>query len=129
MDLLGSLWDVLVVFFWAFVFISSLFAFIMVVSDLIRDRALNGWWKALWILFLVFLPLITTLIYLIARGDGMAERAGKEAKAAEEATEKYIREVAGGGAADEIAKAKGLLDAGAITPEEFSALKARVIAG
>lgn len=129
MDLLGSLWDVLVVFFWAFVFISSLFAFFMVVSDLFRDRGLNGWWKAVWIVFLVFLPLLTTLIYLIARGDGMAERAGKDAKAAEKATEEYIREVAGGGAADEIAKAKGLLDSGAITPEEFAALKARVIAG
>lgn len=128
MEFVKSIWDVLLLFFWAFVVISALVAMIMVASDLIRDRKLNGWWKALWFLFLVFVPLLTTLVYMIARGSGMAERSTKEAVQAREQAEQYIRDVAGTSAADEIAKAKALLDSGTITADEFAALKTRALA-
>ncbi|RZT68389.1 SHOCT domain-containing protein [Leucobacter luti] len=127
MSLFESIWDVLVLLFWAFVFISALIAVVMVIVDLFRDRKLNGWAKAAWILFLVLVPLLTSLVYLIARGQGMAERVDEDAKESKDATDAYIREVAGASPADEIAKAKALLDSGAITAEEFAALKGRVL--
>ena len=74
MNILESLWDIVVLFFFAFVLLGSLIAVVMVLSDLFRDRALNGWAKAAWIVFLVFVPLLTSLVYLIARGGGMSDR-------------------------------------------------------
>ncbi|MBS1907007.1 MAG: SHOCT domain-containing protein [Actinobacteria bacterium] len=127
MSFWDSLWNILVVFFWAFVFISALFAMIAVVTDLIRDKKLNGWWKALWLIFLVFVPLLTSLIYLIARGGGMADRSVREAEAAQRSTDDYIRSVASVSTADEIAKAKALLDAGTIDQAEFARLKERIL--
>ncbi|HEV7185721.1 MAG: SHOCT domain-containing protein [Actinomycetales bacterium] len=103
-------------------------ALFSILADLFRDDRLNGWWKVLWIIFLIFLPFITALVYLIARGRGMAERTQSRAMQAEQATTAYIKQAAGTGPADEIAKAKQLLDAGAITPEEFEHLKARALA-
>lgn len=129
LNILESLWDVLVLFFFAFVLLGSLIAVVMVLSDLFRDRALNGWAKAAWIVFLVFVPLLTSLVYLIARGGSMPDRINEQAREARDATDAYIRDVAGSSPADEVAKAKALLDAGTITPDEFAALKARVISG
>lgn len=124
-----SFWDVIWWFLWAFVFIAYLFALFAVIADLFRDRKLNGWWKAVWIIFLIFVPFLTVLVYLIARGNGMAERSAKEAQQARAAADDYIRQAAGTSASpsDEIAKAKGLLDAGAITPEEFASIKAHAL--
>jgi hypothetical protein len=115
-------------FFWASIFIAALVVMFMVVTDLIRDKNLSGWWKALWILALIFVPVLTSLVYLIARGDGMAERSVKEANDMRDKSEEYIRSVAGKSPAEEIASAKALLDSGAITPEEFGSLKARALA-
>lgn len=129
MNIVESLWDVLVLFFWAFVFLSSIIAVVLVLTDLFRDRALNGWAKAAWILFLVFVPLLTSLVYLIARGGTMSDRINDQAREARDATDAYIRDVAGASPADEVAKAKALLDAGTISTEEFAALKARAITG
>lgn len=128
MDFISSIWDIIVLFFWAFIFIASLFAVILVLTDLFRDKKLNGWAKAAWLLFLVFVPLLTSLVYMIARSDGMSERIDQEAPGRIEASESYIREVAGDSPVEEIAKAKELLDAGAITEGEFSTLKSRVLA-
>lgn len=108
------------------VFISYLFALFAIVGDLFRDRELGGGWKAVWTFFLIFFPFITALIYLIARGNGMARRAEAQAKQSKEATDAYIRSVAGS-PAEEIAQAKSLLDSGAITAEEFAALKAKAL--
>ncbi|NHB85881.1 SHOCT domain-containing protein [Tessaracoccus sp. HDW20] len=127
MSFLQTIWDLILVFFSAFVFIASLVALVLVITDLFRDRALKGWAKALWILFLVFVPLVTSLVYLIARGDSMSARADAEARQNREQAESYIREVAGSSPADEITKAKALLDAGTITEAEFAALKAAVL--
>ena len=86
LNILESLWDVLVLFFFAFVLLGSLIAVVMVLSDLFRDRALNGWAKAAWIVFLVFVPLLTSLVYLIARGGSMPDRINEQARARFELT-------------------------------------------
>ncbi|NTW40664.1 MAG: SHOCT domain-containing protein [Cellulomonadaceae bacterium] len=99
-----------------------------ITGDLFRDADLGGFAKALWILFLIALPLLTALIYLIARGKGMSQRQLAAMGEAQRGTESYIREVAGTSPAQELAAAKSLLDAQAITPEEFARLKAKVLA-
>lgn len=123
MSFWDNFWNIIWLFFWSFAFIAYLFALFSIISDLFRDHKLNGWWKALWILFLIFVPFLTALVYLIARGPGMAERSQRDARQAQSAADQYIRQVAGTSPADEIAKAKALLDSGAITPEEFAHLK------
>lgn len=124
----GSFWDLIWWFLWAFVFIAYLFALFAVISDLFRDHKLNGWWKALWIIFLIFVPFLTLLVYLIARGPGMAQRSAKEADAARQAADAYIRQTAGTKSpSEEIAHAKQLLDSGAITQEDFDKLKAKAL--
>jgi hypothetical protein len=119
----SNFWSVIWLFFWSFAFVAYLFALFAIISDLFRDHKLNGWWKALWIIFLIFVPFLTALVYLIARGPGMAERNQRDARQMQSATDDYIRQVAGSSPADEIAKAKALLDAGAISPAEFEHLK------
>ena len=123
MDFWSNIWNVIWFFFWSFAFIAYLFALFAIIGDLFRDHKLSGWWKAVWILFLIFVPFLTALVYLIARGPGMAERSQREARQVQQATDSYIRGVAATSPADEIAKAKALLDSGAITPEEFALLK------
>ncbi|GAA2142291.1 SHOCT domain-containing protein [Arthrobacter humicola] len=120
-------WNVIWLFFWGFAFVSYLFALFAVISDIFRDRDLNGWLKAVWILFLVFVPFLTVLVYLIARGRSMAERQAKSARQAEAETTEYIRSVATASPTQEIAKAKELLDAGTLTQGEFDALKAKAL--
>ncbi|WP_200332626.1 SHOCT domain-containing protein [Leucobacter sp. L43] len=128
MSFWGSLWDIIWIFFWSFALLAYLIALFTVIGDLFRDRELNGWWKALWLIFMIFLPFLTVLVYLIARGRHMAERNQKQLQEAQAATDQYIRNVAGGGsAADEIAKAKALLDAGTITQQEYDAIKAKAL--
>jgi len=125
-----SFWDIIWWTIWIFAFFAYLWAVIAIITDLFRDHKLNGWWKALWIIFLLFFPFVTALIYLIARGRGMAERAQKDAVQAQQVTAEYIRQAAGTSAspADEIAKAKALLDSGTITPQEYDLLKAKALA-
>jgi hypothetical protein len=121
-------WEILGWMLWAVVFIGYLFALFAIITDLFRDRTLNGWWKALWIVFLLFLPFLTALVYLIARGAGMAERSDRAARDAQAAAESYIREVGGNSPSDEIAAASALLAAGSITQNEFDRLKAKALA-
>jgi hypothetical protein len=108
-------------------FISYLFALFAVVGDLFRDRNLSGWWKAVWIILLIWIPFLTLLVYLIVRGAGMGERAEAVAKQQQAAADDYIRSVAGS-PSDEIARAKALLDAGTISADEYAALKAKALA-
>jgi predicted PurR-regulated permease PerM len=129
MDFWNNIWDVFWFFFWSFAFIAYLFALFSIVADLFRDRTLNGWWKALWIVFLVFVPFLTALVYLVSRGRGMAERSQRQAQEAQTRADDYIRNVAAPSSADEIAKAKALLDSGTITADEYAALKSRALAG
>lgn len=118
-----NFWSIVWFFFWSFAFISYLFALFAVVSDLFRDHALGGWAKAVWLVCLVFVPFLTVLVYLVARGRGMAERSERGAAQAQRAADDYIRGVAGSSPSDEIMKAKALLDAGTITPDEYERLK------
>jgi len=122
-----SFWDILWLFFWGFVFVAYLMALFTVIGDIFRDPDLNGWLKALWMIFLIFVPFLTLFVYLIARGRSMAERSTREAIETRQATDDYIRGVAGSSSVDEIAKAKSLFDAGAITAEEFADLKRRAL--
>lgn len=110
---------------WFFYVAAYLFVVILIVMDLFRDEKLNGWLKAVWILFLVFLPFLTALVYLIARGKGMAERANAGRAAVAEVDE--YRPQASANPADDIAKAKALLDAGTISQGEFDALKSKAL--
>ena len=127
MSFLSNLWDFLWMFLTVFVFIAYLMALFSIITDLFRDRALNGWAKAIWFIFLIFLPFLTALVYLIARGRGMGERQAAQVREVKQAQDDYIRQVAGGTAA-EIAEAKRLLDSGAITQAEFDSLKAKALA-
>ena len=101
---------------------------ITVLIDLFRDHGLSGWAKAVWVLFLVFLPVITVLIYLIARGGGMRERAVAEQRQMQRATDEYIRSVAGSSPIEELHKLDQLRASGTISQEEFERLKSRVLA-
>ena len=91
---MGSFWDFLVWLFWFYVIIACIWIFITVFIDIFRDSTLNGWGKALWVIFLVFVPFLAAFIYLIARGRGMAERNAAKAAEAQAASADYIRSVA-----------------------------------
>jgi hypothetical protein len=120
-------WSVIWLFFWGFAFVAYLFALFAVITDIFQDHELSGWLKAVWIIFLVFVPFLTVLVYLIARGRSMAERQAKSAERAQAATNEYIRSVAAASPTQEIAKAKELLDAGTLTQSEFDAVKAKAL--
>lgn len=123
-----NFWNIIWLFFWGFALVAYLLALFSVIGDLFRDHQLSGWGKALWILFLIFVPFLTVLVYLIARGSGMTERSQKEMQQAQNAADSYIRSVAQSSPVNEISKAKELLEAGAITPDEFAHLKAQALA-
>lgn len=129
MDFLSNVWNYVWFFFTIMIFVGYLMALFSVISDLFRDRDLSGGWKAVWIVLLLFFPLITMLVYLIARGKGMGERAQQQAAAQRASVEGYIRDVATPSSpAADIAQAKTLLDAGAITAEEFETIKRGALA-
>jgi predicted ferric reductase len=127
---MNSFWDWFWLLVWTFVFVMYLMVLFHIITDLFRDKDLSGWWKALWIIFLIIFPFLAAFIYLIARGKGMAERHAGEMRQAQAATDQYIKSVASQGAspADQIASAKSLLDSGAITQQEYEQLKAKALA-
>lgn len=115
---------------WAFSFlviISYLMVLFSIIGDVFRDRELSGGAKALWIFCLIFFTFITALVYIVIRGKGMNERAVDQANQHKQAADDYIRSVAGS-PADEIGRAKALLDAGTISTEEYATLKAKALA-
>jgi hypothetical protein len=114
---------------WWFLFFAYLVILFQIIGDLFRDHELSGWWKALWINWLIVMPFLVALIYVIARGRGMAERQVKAVQQAKSDTDTYIREVAAGKSpAEHIAEAKALLDAGTINEAEYAQLKAKALA-
>ncbi len=126
-----SFWDIIWFIIVAFAFIFYLMVLFSIIGDLFRDHETSGWVKAIWVIFLLFFPLITALVYLIARGQGMAQRSMKEGQQIKAMQDDYIRSVAGGGgagAADQIAKAHDLLAKGAITQAEYDSIKAKALA-
>ena len=127
---MNSFWDFFWLLIWTFFLVMYLMILFHIIGDLFRDKDLSGWWKALWIIFLIIFPFLAAFIYLIARGRGMAERQAGEMRKAQVATDQYIKSVAsqGSSSADQIASAKSLLDSGAITQAEFDQLKAKALA-
>ena len=122
MSFLTTIWDAIWFFLSIFFFIAYLTALFSIITDLFRDRNLNGISKAIWFLLLIFLPFVTAVFYIIIRGKGMGDRSAQQASAANAAAADYIRSVASSPIQD-VAQAKALLDSGAITPEEYAALK------
>ena len=121
--------DILWTMFIFFLFVIWIWILITVFADVFRRKDIGGGMKAIWIVFVILLPYLGVLVYLIANHDGMADRNIQQAQAQQQATDAYIQSVAGsGGAAAEIEKAKGLLDSGAITQAEFDAIKAKALA-
>ena len=114
-----------------FFFVIWIWILITILSDLFRDHDLSGWWKAVWVLFLVVIPFLAALIYLIARGNGMRDRTIKAQAEAKQQFDEYVRQTAGPGggasAADELAKLADLKARGTITEEEFQAQKAKLL--
>ena len=127
---MNSFWDFFWLLVWTFFLVFYLVVLFHIIADLFRDRDLSGWWKALWVIFLIIFPFLAALIYLIARGRGMAERQAGAMRDAQAATDQYIKSVASqaGSPADQIASAKSLLDSGAISQAEFDQLKQKALA-
>ncbi|KXC06020.1 MULTISPECIES: SHOCT domain-containing protein [Microbacterium] len=124
----GSFGDLIWWFLTLFLIFTYLFVLFAIISDLFRDNTLKGGWKAVWIVFLLFFPIVTALVYLVARGRSMGQRNQAQAAQIREAQSDYVRSlVEPSTPADQIAKAKALLDAGTITPAEFDALKAKAL--
>ena len=121
--------------FWSVLWFFFLFIWLMVLfhvlTDLFRDHSVSGVTKTLWVLFLVFLPFLAVFIYLLVRGKGMGERAAAQRQQAQQQFAGYVRDVAATSETtptEQIAKAKELLDAGAIDQSEFERLKAKALA-
>ena len=123
--LLGAFWTVLEIFLW----VLWIWVLIYVFIDIFRSHDLSGWEKALWFVFVLFIPLIGVLVYLIARGDKMHERAVRQAQQQDEAARRYIQQAAGApNTADQLAKLADLRDRGVITADEFEREKAKLLA-
>jgi predicted ferric reductase len=123
-----SFWDFFWLLIWSYIFVAYLVLLFHIITDVFRDRDLGGFAKALWMIGLIVFPFLIAFIYLIARGKGMTERAIAQAQAQESAQKDYIRDVAGNDAASQIAKGQELLSSGAITQQEFDAIKAKALA-
>lgn len=124
-----SFGEILLVALEIFFFVVWIWILITILTDLFRDHELSGWAKALWVLFLVFIPFLTALIYLVARGEGMRDRAIKAQADAKKHFDEYVRQQAhGGSAADELHKLNELREKGAISQEEFDRAKTKLLA-
>jgi len=119
---LDVLWTLIIFFAW----VIWIWIAITVLADVFRRHDIGGWAKAAWVVFVIVIPFLGVLVYLIAQHDGMRERSVKQAESQKQAFDTYVRDAAGGSAA-EIAKGKELLDAGAITQAEFDAIKTKAL--
>jgi Phospholipase_D-nuclease N-terminal/Short C-terminal domain len=123
---LDILWTMVIFFTW----VVWIWLMVVILTDVFRRRDISGWGKAAWTVFLIVLPFLGALVYLISQHDKMADRSAEAARGQQAELDHYVKSVAGngGGAAGEIEKAKRLLDTGAITQSEFDALKAKALA-
>ena len=124
---MSNFWDTVLLILMTFVLVAYLIVLFQIIVDLFRDKNLGGFAKAIWFIGLVFLPFLTALVYIIFRGRGMSERQVAAVRDARAETHAYIRSVAGKSAAEQIADAKALLDAGTINADEFARLKAKAL--
>jgi phospholipase D-like protein/putative oligomerization/nucleic acid binding protein len=122
--LLNIFWTIIIVFAW----VAWFWVLIMIISDLFSRHDIGGWGKALWMIFVIIVPFLGVFIYLIAEGKSMGERRMAQMEAAQQDFDAHVRQVAASeGPADQIAKAKALLDAGTIDQGEFDRLKAQAL--
>jgi len=119
---LDILWTMVLFFAW----VAWIWIAITVFIDIFRRDDIGGWHKAIWVVFVILVPFLGVLVYLIAQHDGMRERTVKQSQTQQQAFDQYVRETAGG-PATEIAKAKELLDSGAITQADYDAIKAKAL--
>jgi ABC-type multidrug transport system fused ATPase/permease subunit len=124
---MSNFWDMVWLMISTFFFVAYLIIMFQIVVDLFRDQDLGGGSKVLWVIGLIFVPVLTAIIYIIARGKGMAARQQASLQKAKAETETYIKEVAGKSPAQHIAEAKALLDGGTINQAEFEKLKAKAL--
>lgn len=124
MPLFDLFWSML----WFFLFIAWIWVLISVISDIFRSKDMGGFAKAFWVLFVIVIPWLGVLVYLIARGDSMADRAMAVAAEHDRAARAYIQDAAGASAADELKKLADLKGAGVISDAEFDAQKAKLLA-
>jgi ABC-type multidrug transport system fused ATPase/permease subunit len=124
--ILGAFWTIFMIFLWVIWF----WVLITIFIDLFRSHDLSGWAKALWFIFILILPLIGVLVYLIARGGKMHEHQVRDAQVQEQQLRQYVQDAAGSGGstADQLAKLADLRDRGVITAEEFDREKAKILA-
>lgn len=127
MDFWNSFWSIFWFLFWIYAVLAFVTILFSVIADLFRDKTLKGWQKAAWLVGLIFLPFLSILVYLIARGNGMTARNEQQAIARHDAQSAYIRSVSGVSLSDEINKARALLDAGTITDEEYTLIKQKAL--
>ena len=123
MPVLDVLWSML----WFFLFIAWIWVVIVVIADVFRSQDLSGWGKAGWTIFIILIPWLGVLVYLIARGHGMQERSAQQAADQQAAANAYIKQAAGTTNADQLEKLKSLHDSGALTDAEYNAQKAKVL--
>lgn len=124
---MSNFWDIVSLILSTFFFVAYLIVLFQIIGDLFRDTQLSGWFKALWIIGLFFVPFVTALLYIVVRGDGMSSRQREAMQRATSETETYIKQVAGKSPAEQIADAKALFDAGTIDQDEFATLKAKAL--
>lgn len=124
---MNGFWDFVQLMIWCFFLIFYLLVLFQIIGDIFRDHEMGGFTKALWVIGLFVLPMLTAIVYIIARGRGMAERQRASLQRAKEETDAYIRQVGGKSPAEQIADAKALLDARTINEEEFARLKAKAL--
>lgn len=127
---MNSFWDFIWIVIGSFLLVAYLMMLFHIFADIFRDDTLGGWGKALWSIFIILAPFLGALIYLIARGSGMAQRSLAQAQQIQAEQAEYIRGIAdvASSPADQVAQAKQLLDSGAITQQEFEAMKAKALA-
>ena len=125
---MAGFWDFVQLLVWSFFLVFYLIVLFQIIGDIFRDPQMGGFAKAVWIIGLFILPLLTALVYIIARGRGMAERQRATLQRAKDETDAYIRQVVSAKSpAEQIADAKALLDARTINEEEFALLKAKAL--
>lgn len=122
-----SFGDLLLLVFEVFLFVIWIWILFSIISDLFRDHEMSGWAKAIWILFLVFIPMLSALVYLVARGSGMRERSIKAQTEAKAHFDEYVRTQAHSSPADELHKLNDLKEKGALSAEEFDQAKAKLL--
>src|SRR5215475_2238060 len=121
--------DLLLLVFEVFLFVAWIWILISIISDLFRDHEMSGWAKGIWIIFLVFIPFLSALVYLIARGNGMRDRALKAQSDAKAHFDEYVREQASSASpAEELHKLNDLREKGALSQAEFDQAKAKLLA-